>query len=176
MKKIVELCARDMMLQAQDVVKLRLRGKGSGFKEGPSKLESEEPLHLCISSKFHEKYLTACEQVELLISEVYSEYDDYCVECDEDPPMLRVKKQESISGKSPLPIERLRYLENAESLTVPEVEELINARNEARRQCNFVEADRIRNVLRMKGIALMDEKGGRGKGRDVTTWKFWKHS
>ena len=77
--------------------------------------------------------MIACEQVELLISEVYSEYDDYCVECDEDPARLRVKKHESISGKSPLPIERLQYLENAESLTVPEVEELINARNEARR-------------------------------------------
>jgi hypothetical protein len=56
MKKIVEMCTKDMMMQAQDVVKLRLRGKGSGFKEGPSKLESEEPLHLCISSKFQEKY------------------------------------------------------------------------------------------------------------------------
>jgi cysteinyl-tRNA synthetase len=107
---------------------------------------------------------------------IYIEYDVYCESNGMTVPHLALKKQESISGKSSIPVERLRYLEHSEHLTVAEVEELINARNEARRQCNFVEADRIRNVLRIKGIALMDEKGGRGKGRDVTTWKFWKHS
>lgn len=51
---------------------------------------------------------------------------------------------------------------------------LIEARNKARKELNFKEADHIRNYLKSKGIALMDEKGARGKGREVTTWKSMK--
>lgn len=51
---------------------------------------------------------------------------------------------------------------------------LIEARNKARKELNFKEADRIRNFLKYKGIALMDEKGARGKGLDVTSWKYIK--
>jgi hypothetical protein len=58
MKRIIENCSKDM--NSQDVVKLRLRGKGSGFKEGPRQEESKEPLHLCVSSRFYDKYLLAC--------------------------------------------------------------------------------------------------------------------
>ena len=37
MKKIVEQCSKDKNgLIVNDSVKLRLRGKGSGFKEGPN--------------------------------------------------------------------------------------------------------------------------------------------
>lgn len=32
--------------KSEDVAKLRLRGKGSGYKEGNNKEESKEPLHL----------------------------------------------------------------------------------------------------------------------------------
>lgn len=35
MKRILELCTKNTNRKVQDVVKLRLRGKGSGFKEGP---------------------------------------------------------------------------------------------------------------------------------------------
>ena len=52
---------------------------------------------------------------------------------------------------------------------------LIEARNKARKELNFKEADRIRNFLKSKGIALMDEKGARGKGNEVTTWKYIKN-
>lgn len=55
-----------------------------------------------------------------------------------------------------------------------EIERLIDARNEARRQCNFAEADRIRQSLHERGIALMDEPGGRGKASEVTTWRYWR--
>jgi len=54
MKRIIESCSKDS--HSSDVVKLRLRGKGSGFKEGPRQEESKEPLHLCISSRFYDKY------------------------------------------------------------------------------------------------------------------------
>ena len=55
-----------------------------------------------------------------------------------------------------------------------EIEKLIEQRNEARRVCNFKEADRIRDVLRLRGIGLMDEPGGRGRGTEVTSWRFWR--
>lgn len=45
-------------------------------------------------------------------------------------------------------------------------------RNKARRELNFMEADRIRNYLRSVGVCLIDEKGRRGKAADVTTWKY----
>lgn len=62
----------------QDVIKLRLRGQGSGFKEGPSNCESPEPLHLCVSSKYFDKYNEACKLVEKLLKDVYQEYNNYC--------------------------------------------------------------------------------------------------
>lgn len=60
-----------------DIVKLRLRGKGSGFKEGPRQEESKEPIHLCISSKFQDKYQLACNMAQDLLTNVYEEYRRY---------------------------------------------------------------------------------------------------
>ena len=40
---------------------------------------------------------------------------------------------------------------------------------------NFAEADRIRENLRYLGVELNDEKGAKGKGTDVTTWKYIKN-
>jgi len=57
--------------------------------------------------------------------------------------------------------------------TPEEIMRLINDRNEARRSCNFAEADRVRELLHSRGVALMDEPGARGKGQDVTTWRYW---
>ncbi len=51
MKQIIDNC--EMIQQSaynDDKVKLRLRGQGSGYKEGPEELESEDSLHLCVSS------------------------------------------------------------------------------------------------------------------------------
>ncbi|EER18234.1 hypothetical protein Pmar_PMAR005139 [Perkinsus marinus ATCC 50983] len=58
--------------------------------------------------------------------------------------------------------------------SVEEIERLIEERNNARRVCNFKEADRIRDLLKANGIGLMDEPGGRGRGSEVTTWRFWR--
>mmetsp|Transcript_55194 Transcript_55194/g.162251 ORF Transcript_55194/g.162251 Transcript_55194/m.162251 type:complete len:480 (-) Transcript_55194:163-1602(-) len=57
---------------------------------------------------------------------------------------------------------------------VDEIETFISERNEARRACNFAEADRIRESLHSRGVALMDEPGGRGRGAEVTTWRYWR--
>jgi hypothetical protein len=58
----------------QDALKLRLRGKGSGFKEGPDQKESDEPLHLCISAKCESVYLESCKSVERLLNKIYEDY------------------------------------------------------------------------------------------------------
>ena len=57
MKKIIEACFEDIRFEP-DALKLRLRGRGSGFKEGPRNegshlvyQECNEPLHLCLSAK-----------------------------------------------------------------------------------------------------------------------------
>jgi cysteinyl-tRNA synthetase len=91
-------------------------------------------------------------------------------------PNLQMKKYESVSGRPGTLIsqDRLKELEASETLSDNDVEELIDIRNEARRQCNFAEADRIREILRKKGITLVDEKGARGKGTEVTTWRFFR--
>ncbi|CAI2365995.1 unnamed protein product [Moneuplotes crassus] len=62
----------------QDVTRLRLRGQGSGLKEGPNNCESPEPLYLCISSKYYEKYSEACHLVENLLKDVCQEYNNFC--------------------------------------------------------------------------------------------------
>jgi len=78
MKRIVEQCQNKWSNNHNDSVKLRLRGKGSGFKEGPNKQESNEPLHLCVSSKFPDKYNKACQLVSDLLDKIFEEYKRYC--------------------------------------------------------------------------------------------------
>jgi hypothetical protein len=166
MKKIVDACTKGMDCPAHDIIKLRLRGRGSGFKEGPTKAESDEPLHMCVSSKFLEKYEVACSQIESLIKKVYQDYAKFCREHSTTPPKLTVRKHEGVSGRSTYFQDRFAQLEDSETLTEAEVDELIEMRNDARRQSNFVEADRIRELLRAKGVAVVDEKAPR-----VNKWK-----
>ena len=68
-----------------DRVKLRLRGQGSGFKEGPDNKESDEPLHLCISSKNPEDMKKACLLVDDLLDKIHEEYKKYCQENNVNP-------------------------------------------------------------------------------------------
>jgi RNA recognition motif. (a.k.a. RRM, RBD, or RNP domain) len=95
MKKIVEMCSKGMKGQMHDIVKLRLRGKGSGFKEGATQEESNEALHLCVSSKYADKYKIACEEISKLILQVYKEYYNYCRNRGINTEILRLKKTES---------------------------------------------------------------------------------
>merc|ERR1712072_1313084 len=55
--------------------KLRIRGRGSGFLEGPDQKEaSDEPLMLCISATSPEGFQRAVEDVESLLHQVHDEY------------------------------------------------------------------------------------------------------
>ena len=89
MKKIIDTCFKynkNMNNHNQfELIKLRLRGKGSGYREGPAKLgiffflvnnilESCEPLHICVSSIYYEIHKLACKQVENLLLLIYEEY------------------------------------------------------------------------------------------------------
>lgn len=202
--------------------KLRLRGIGSGYFEGGSQKESNEPLQLCVSCISPEGYTEAVKDVEELLMRVYDEYRKFCQETGKLIPELKINLSENqpayssraqgtgslldISadasdggagfpagadddkrdrrnrkprkGREPTaedgggPIERGDPSPNAP--TVQEIERYIDQRNEARRANSFSEADRIREFLHSRGVALMDEPGGRGRGTEVTTWRYWR--
>ncbi|KAL4493541.1 hypothetical protein ABPG72_007549 [Tetrahymena utriculariae] len=80
-------------------VKLRLRGKGSGYKEGPEKQESQEALHLCVSSMYYNMYKSACYFVEELLQNIYDEYYKMCQQNNLKRERVHIKKQESTNGK-----------------------------------------------------------------------------
>lgn len=213
----------------QTEAKLRLRGLGSGYGEGASGKESNEPLQLCVSCTSADGYRTAVRQSEELLEGVYSEYRAFCQETgrpeldlhalaqpmstgrerggaggmgidslfspdgespgvlqygdddddDDDLPGTLAKREggrkrgrRSRGRKADGKVEKGEPPRNAPD--VEEIQHLIGERNEARRQCNFVEADRIRHSLHERGVALMDEPGGRGKAAEVTTWRYWR--
>lgn len=65
MKYIADLCPS---------TKIRLRGRGSGFKEPNTNAESCIPLQVNLSSPSYEEYQTAKREVAKLLNEVYREY------------------------------------------------------------------------------------------------------
>ena len=65
--------------------KLRLRGRGSGYLEGAAKVESPEPLHLCISCVNSSGYKQAVQLVSELLAGVYEEYKRFCRAKGADP-------------------------------------------------------------------------------------------
>ena len=77
MKKILNECKQNNNIN--DNIKLRLRGRGSGYKEGPQNKESDEPLHLCISAKNQEEMKKACGLVDDLLDKIYDEYKKFCI-------------------------------------------------------------------------------------------------
>jgi hypothetical protein len=77
MKRIIQECKTSE--NPNENVKLRLRGRGSGYKEGPQNKESDEPLHLCISAKNQEELRKACGYVDELLDKIFQEYKKYCV-------------------------------------------------------------------------------------------------
>ena len=84
MKNIIEECKlidknNSNLNNINDIIKLRLRGKGSGYKEGPQNKESDDPLHLCISAKNKEIMNKACECVNELLIKIYDDYKKYCL-------------------------------------------------------------------------------------------------
>eukprot|EP01053_Blabericola_migrator_P007147 Blabericola_migrator_1__7146@NODE_361_length_9428_cov_170_189510_g289_i0_p2_GENE_NODE_361_length_9428_cov_170_189510_g289_i0NODE_361_length_9428_cov_170_189510_g289_i0_p2_ORF_typecomplete_len471_score63_73KH_1/PF00013_29/4_5e05_NODE_361_length_9428_cov_170_189510_g289_i076979109 len=81
-------------INASTGAKLRLRGRGSGYLEGSSRQEADDPLHLCISSCDAQKYRMARAMTEKLLQDIYSDYDRWLVENNKPPARLRIKYKE----------------------------------------------------------------------------------
>ena len=100
MKRIIDECSKGLdQVNKFEVIKLRLRGKGSGFKEGTKQEESQDPLNLCISSKYKDKYDFACSEMEKLLLKVYQEYKTFYMHRKNKPANwgeeLTIKKEET---------------------------------------------------------------------------------
>jgi hypothetical protein len=88
-------------------------------------------------------------------------------------PKKEVHRGRRAAAKKKAPVDGDRGSPGPNAPPIDDIMRLINDRNEARRSCNFAEADRIRELLHSQGVALMDEPGARGKGQEVTTWRYW---
>mmetsp|Transcript_38448 Transcript_38448/g.102315 ORF Transcript_38448/g.102315 Transcript_38448/m.102315 type:complete len:249 (-) Transcript_38448:97-843(-) len=65
---------KDVVAEAGEGTKLRLRGRGSGFFEGPRRIESSDPLMLCVSAPSIEAYDEAKRLVCELLEGIYADY------------------------------------------------------------------------------------------------------
>lgn len=156
--------------------KTRLRGKGIG---GPH--EADEPLALCISCKDKGAFDKAVQHAESQLQKVHADYKAYCISKGRPVPDLAVKMNTTLSGgpadkgsDDDRDLPRGERPSNAP--TNEEIEDLIEQRNEARKAANFKRADEVRDILKSRGVVLMDEKGAKGnfKGVEVTKWRFWR--
>ena len=90
MKKIIDECQLE---GESESVKLRLRGKGSGYKEGPQQKECDEPLHLCISTKTREQINKACFLVNKLLEKIHEEYKIFCKKYGKKPKCEKIARK-----------------------------------------------------------------------------------
>mmetsp|Transcript_96788 Transcript_96788/g.174801 ORF Transcript_96788/g.174801 Transcript_96788/m.174801 type:complete len:331 (+) Transcript_96788:96-1088(+) len=70
--------------------RLRLRGRGSWFLEGPQQKESNDPLMLCVSAPTEDGYERAVQMVEPLLKQVYVEFAEFCDKAGWTVPKLRL--------------------------------------------------------------------------------------
>ncbi len=61
--------------------------------------ESDEPLHLCISSKYYDKFKIACCLVQELILSVYDDYKKFCDKVHKNINPLNIKKTEGVYSR-----------------------------------------------------------------------------
>jgi hypothetical protein len=82
MKRVLRECKEDICGPDGELeggfCKLRLRGRGSCFREGMDGNESDEDLHLCVSSKRQDVHDHAIQAVERLFAEIHEQYVLFC--------------------------------------------------------------------------------------------------
>lgn len=124
-------------------------------------------------------YQFACEKVESLLANVYDQYYEYTLQQFGRGTRLEVMKN-SITGNGQDSFGNVQndqgsdqmytqpqnqnqsrpyYTQeelNSLNITPQKICELLEMRNKARRELNFIEADRIRNFLRNCGVCLID--------------------
>lgn len=200
---------KDIVARSGGDAKLRLRGKGSGFVERDTNVESPEPLQLCISCPDQDGYNIAKTEAKELLLDTFESYSKWCAEkgLPNQTPELKMSEKhfkgdggyarggdrdrggDRGRGRTPRRQKEGRGQRQQSAPAVdgpsdggsapdgaPSVEEInkcISDRNEARKQGNYEEADRIRNYLKDKRVVLCDEKGGYGNPNNVTSFRYW---
>lgn len=74
--------------------KLRLRGVGSKFLEGPEKKESSDPLMLCVSALTDEGYDIAVKRIREHLECIYLDFHEFLIKNGEHAPKLSVRMHE----------------------------------------------------------------------------------
>ena len=94
-KLLRNILVKNCINNGDHTTKIRLRGKGSGYKEGPKNEESKDPMELCISSLNLISYLKCSNEIENLLKNVYYQYYLYQSnnkkETDNDVPVVMKK-------------------------------------------------------------------------------------
>lgn len=94
-RKIVGPGGQNMKSIAEQTgAKMRLRGRGSKFLEGPEQKESSDPLMLCLSVTGRWAYETSAQQITQLLEKVYSEYRQFCHKSGKAVPYLKIQRHE----------------------------------------------------------------------------------
>ena len=78
-KLLRDILVKNCINNGDYTTKIRLRGKGSGYKEGPKNEESKDPMELCISSLNIFSYYKCSQDIENLLRGVYHQY--YLYQC-----------------------------------------------------------------------------------------------
>lgn len=95
--------------------KIRLRGRGSGFKEGPNHegkinillkhklLESNQPMQLCISSLNYNCYIKCCQSIEIFLGQIYTDFAYFIIKNNLNKNLIprQIKKIEMSLNKFP---------------------------------------------------------------------------
>lgn len=87
MKRIVDAAGKDGM------VKIRLRGRGSKYLEGPEHKESSDPLMLCVSATSRRAFERSAQAIEELLASIHNEYLAYCKVKGLPSPSLELRRE-----------------------------------------------------------------------------------
>lgn len=94
-RKVLGTAGKNMKdIAEQTGAKMRMRGRGSKFLEGPEQQESKDPLMLCVSVHGQAAYDDAIQQISKLLQRIYQEYDLFCRKAGNTEPRLRVQLHE----------------------------------------------------------------------------------
>lgn len=86
--------------QAGADTKLRLRGRGSKFYEGPEKQEAPEPLMMCVSVPNRAAFEIVTRLLREQLERVYEEYDAFRLSNGQSAASLRVRMHEGARAGS----------------------------------------------------------------------------
>jgi len=94
-KRIIGAGGANMKNIAEETgAKLRLRGRGSKFLEGPARKESSDDLMLCISSHSTVCHVDAKKMVSELLEHIYEDYRVFCSNAGKVEPSLHIQLHE----------------------------------------------------------------------------------